>query len=92
MRDGRGLSARVFDLGGGFQHSGSYSMVFQHSGARDFDLGGGFQHSGSYPIRVPMVFQYTFYISGAYLQARCGDRCGVVRPYSMVPTCSVDIN
>jgi hypothetical protein len=43
-------AARDFDLGGGFQHSGNYPMVFLHSGARDFDLGGGFQHSGNYPM------------------------------------------
>ena len=35
-------AARDFDLGGGFHYSGSYPMVFQHSGAQDFDLGGGF--------------------------------------------------
>ncbi len=46
---------RDFDLGGGFHYSGSYPMVFQHSGARDFDLGGGFHYSGSYP----MVFQHS---------------------------------
>ena len=48
-------AARDFDLGGGFHYSGSYPMVFQHSGARDFDLGGGFHYSGSYP----MVFQHS---------------------------------
>ena len=47
--------ARDFDLGGGFHYSGSFPMVFQHSGARDFDLGGGFHYSGSYP----MVFQHS---------------------------------
>ncbi len=45
-----GGAARDFDLGGGFQHSGNYPMVFLHSGARDFDLGGGFQHLGNYPM------------------------------------------
>ena len=40
------LAMRYAVHGGGFQHSGNYPMVFQHSGARDFDLGGGFQHSG----------------------------------------------
>jgi len=44
-------SARDFVLGGGFQHSGSYPLVFQHSGARDFDLGEGFN------TQVVMVFQ-----------------------------------
>ena len=39
----------------GFHYSGSYPMVFQHSGAQDFDLGGGFHYSGSYP----MVFQHS---------------------------------
>ena len=48
-------SAQDFDLGGGFHYSGSYPMVFQHSGAQDFDLGGGFHYSGSYP----MVFHAT---------------------------------
>ena len=49
------LAMRYAVPGGGFQHSGNYPMVFQHSGARDFDLGGGFQHSGNYP----MVFQHS---------------------------------
>ena len=35
-----GSGARDFDIGGGFQHSGSYPMEFQLSGARDFDPGG----------------------------------------------------
>jgi hypothetical protein len=70
--DRRGFAARDFDLGGGFHYSGSYPMVFQHSGARDFDLGGGFHYSGSYP----MVFQHSgardfdlgggFHYSGSY--------------------------
>ncbi len=38
-----------------FHYSGSYPMVFQHSGARDSDLGGGFYYSGSYP----MMFQHS---------------------------------
>ena len=54
------VAAQDFDLGGGFQHySGSYPMVFQHSGAQDFDLGGGFHYSGSYP----MVFQHSDVLS-----------------------------
>ena len=38
------LTARDFDLGGGFHYTQVVTlhvMVFQHSGARDFDLGGG---------------------------------------------------
>ena len=52
---------KILTLGEGFIHySGSYPMVFQHSGAHDFDLGGGsrgrvFHYSGSYPV----VFQHS---------------------------------
>ena len=69
---GMARAAQDFDLGGGFHYSGSYPMVFQHSGAQVFDLGGGFHYSGSYP----MVFQHSgaqdvdlgggFHYSGSY--------------------------
>jgi hypothetical protein len=39
-------AARDFDLGGGFQHSGNYPMVFQHSVGREIlTLGEGFNTS-----------------------------------------------
>ena len=37
----RRAAAQDFDLGGGFHYSGSYPMVFQHSGARPRAASGG---------------------------------------------------